>query len=447
MSNSQNNTQKPAKIVFIILDGLGDTTHEAPDGRKGTCLELAKRETLDAIAKTGTVGLNDSVSPGLPCGSDTAHLSLFGYPPFTYYNGRGAFEALGGGMDMEPGSIAFKSNFSTMYGEVVKYRRCDRHFEVEGPILCKDLDGITIPEFPEVKVSVVYATEHRCAVKILAPGLSDKIAGTDPIHDDKLLIKSTPLVDTPEAVYTAKVVNALSDTFRKALTEHPINKQRIAEGKEPANVILLRGPGMRLNVQSFNERHNIRAFMIAPTAIIAGLGISVGLPIIKVPGATGDMDSNFNVKAVAAAKELDGDKYDMGIIHMKGIDDASHDGKYIKKVELIEKADKAIHLLIEKLAELEIKNDDRFIVAVTADHSTSSEWKDHSFEPVPFIISDVNSVAKELGIKHKETDRQFVKTDNVQIFTEEAASKGSLGRFCGAKMMDLLFHFAQRPHK
>ena len=447
MTKDQLGSRKPAKIVFVILDGLGDTTHEAPDGRKGTCLELAKRTTLDALAKCGTVGLNDSVSPGLPCGSDTAHLSLFGYPPFTYYNGRGAFEALGGGMDMEPGSIAFKSNFSTMYGELVKYRRCDRHFETEGPILCKYLDGIKIPEFPEVQVSVVYATEHRCAVKIMAPGLSDKIAGTDPIHDDKLLIKSTPLVDTPEAIYTAKVVNALSDTFRKALMEHPINKERIEQGKEPANVILLRGPGMRLNVQPFNERHNIRAFMIAPTAIIAGLGISIGLPIIKVEGATGDMDSNFDAKAVACAKELGSDKYDMGIIHMKGIDDAAHDGKYMKKVELIERADNALHLLIEKLSQLELENDERYIIAVTADHSTSSTWKDHTFEPVPFAIADVSTVAQELGLKHKEIQQRYVQNDSVSIFTEEAASKGSLGRFCGAKMMDLLFHFAQRPAK
>ena len=350
---------------------------------------------------------------------------------------------------MEPGSIAFKSNFSTMYGECVKYRRCDRHFEVEGPILCKDLDGIKIPEFPEVKVSVVYATEHRCAVKILAPGLSDKIAGTDPIHDDLDLIKSYPLDDSPEAAYTAKVVNALSDTFRKALENHPINIERRKQGKEVANVILLRGPGMRLSCQPFGERHNIKAFLIAPTAIIAGLGISVGLPVIKVKGATGDMDSNFNAKAIAAAQELDGDKYDMGIIHMKGIDDAAHDGKIAVKTELIERADKAIHLLIEKLAELEEKNGDRFIVAVTADHSTSCTWKDHCFEPVPFIVAEVAKVAQELGIKHVDQSKkpELVPTDSVHEFTETAACKGSLGRFCGAQMMNLLFHFAGRKQE
>ena len=434
---------KPAKIVLCILDGLGDTTHEL-HGKRGTCLQLGDHPTLDAISKTGKAGLMDSVSPGLPCGSDTAHLSLFGYPPFRYYNGRGAFEALGGGMPMIPGDIAFKSNFSTMYGDIVKYRRCDRHFEQEGPVLCHDLDGIKIPEFPEVDVSIVYATEHRCAVRIRAPGMSDRITGTDPIHDDKPLETSVPLDDTKEAAYTAKIVNALSDTLRKALENHPINKQRREQGKEPANVILLRGPGMRLNVTPFDKLHNIRAFLIAPTAIIAGLGISVGLPIVKVEGATGDMDSNFEAKAVAAARELEGDKYDMGIIHMKGIDDASHDGKYEVKAKLIERADRAINTLITKLSEIEQKTGDRFIIGIIADHTTSSKWLDHSFEPIPVCFAETAQVAKELGIPHKDHPDRLIEADNISHYYETTTGHGSLGRFCGAKLMQLLFHFAGR---
>lgn len=434
----------PAKIVLIILDGLGDTTHKI-DGKSGTCLQLSDHPTLDTLAQTGKVGLMDSVSPGFPCGSDTAHLSLFGYSPFKYYNGRGAFEALGGGMPMEPGDIAFKSNFSTMYGENVKYRRCDRHFEVEGPILCKDLDGLKIPGYPEVQVSVVYATEHRCAVRIRAKGLSDKISGTDPIHDGLDLLKSKPLDDSKEAQYTANVVNALSDAFRKALSQHPINQKRKEEGKELANVILLRGPGMRLNVETFEQRHGIKSFLIAPTAIIAGLGISVGLDIIKVKGATGDMDSNYNVKMLAAAEALDGDKYDMGIIHIKGTDDASHDGKPEKKMELIERADAAVHLLIEKLSAIEQKSNQKFIVGIVADHTTSSTWLDHSFEPIPVCFSEVSTVAKSLGLPYKESQR-LIEPDNVKRYTEVDAFRGSLGRFCGSKLIQLLFNLAGRNY-
>jgi 2,3-diphosphopglycerate-independent phosphoglycerate mutase len=431
------------KVVLVILDGLGDTTHTI-NGRRGTCLELSDHPTLDAFAQTGKVGLMDSVSPGYPCGSDTAHLSMFGYPPFVFYNGRGAFEALGGGMPMDPGDIAFKSNFSTMVGDTVKYRRCDRHFEREGPLLCQALDGIKIPEYPEVDVNIVYATEHRCAVRIRAPGMSDGITGTDPIHDDKPLEKSAPIHGTPEETYTANIVNALSDTLRRALEEQPINKDRVLHGKPPANVILLRGPGMRLNVETFDQRHNTRAFLIAPTAIIAGLGISVGLPIIKVEGATGDMDSNYDAKALAAAENLEGDKYDMGIIHMKGIDDASHDGKPAVKMELIERADRAIRLLIQKLSDIEIQAGRRFVIGVVADHSTSSTWMDHTFEPVPVCFTEVSSIAKKLGLPAKDHPNPFIDPDNVERYTETEACHGSLGRFCGAKLMKLLFHYARR---
>jgi 2,3-diphosphopglycerate-independent phosphoglycerate mutase len=431
------------KVVLVILDGLGDTTHVI-GGRTGTCLELSEHPALDAFARTGKVGLMDSVSAGFPCGSDTAHLSMFGYPPFTFYNGRGAFEALGGGMPMDPGDIAFKSNFSTMVGDIVKYRRCDRHFEHEGPILCHDLDGIKIPEYPEVDVRIVYATEHRCAVRIRAPGMSDRITGTDPIHDDKPLELSQGIDGAPDQVYTANIVNAMSNALRRALEKHPINKERIAQGKQPANVILLRGPGMRLNVQTFDQRHRSRAFMIAPTAIIAGLGISVGLPIVKVDGATGDMDSNFDAKALAAAEQLDGDRYDMGIIHMKGIDDASHDGKPVVKIELIERADRAIRLLIEKLSAIEVRTGERFVIGVVADHSTSSSWLDHTFEPVPVCFSEVFAIAENLGLPHKEHTERFIEPDNVTRYTETEACHGSLGRFCGAKLIKLMFHYARR---
>lgn len=56
----------------------------------------------------------DPVEPGFACGSDTAHLSILGYNPRTYYRGRGAFEAMGAGLNMHIGDVAFKCNFATI---------------------------------------------------------------------------------------------------------------------------------------------------------------------------------------------------------------------------------------------------------------------------------------------------------------------------------------------
>ena len=59
-------------------------------------------------------GVHDPVQSGLACGSDTAHMSIFGYDPLKLYGGRGSFESMGSGINMEKGDIAFKSNFSYM---------------------------------------------------------------------------------------------------------------------------------------------------------------------------------------------------------------------------------------------------------------------------------------------------------------------------------------------
>ena len=71
------------------------------------------------------------------------------------------------------------------------------------------------------------------------------------------------------------------------LQDHPVNQQRAAQGKAPANLVLLRGCGVRIAVQPFTERWGLRACMVAPTRIIAGLGMSLGIELLDVPGATG----------------------------------------------------------------------------------------------------------------------------------------------------------------
>ena len=96
------------------------------------------------------MGLMDSVEVGRACGSDTAHLALFGYDPRLCYRGRGAFESLGAGCSMQAGDIAFKSNLATLdeASGLVVQRRVDRTFHVEGPLLCAALDGAPCRTLP-----------------------------------------------------------------------------------------------------------------------------------------------------------------------------------------------------------------------------------------------------------------------------------------------------------
>ncbi|CAN1241344.1 2,3-bisphosphoglycerate-independent phosphoglycerate mutase 1 [Linum perenne] len=238
--------QPKRRVAFVLIDGIGDVS--LPRLGYKTPLEAADVPNLDAIASAGVNGLMDPVEVGLGCGSDTAHLSLMGYDPRVYYRGRGAFESMGAGLSMSPGDIAFKSNFATFDEKsgIVTSRRADRHFEEEGPVLCKALDGMKLPSFPEYEVRVRYATEHRCGVVVKGPKLSGNISGTDPLKDNRLLLKAEALDNTDEARHTAVVVNELSREISKILSSHPVNANRAAEGKNIANVVLLRGCGIRI---------------------------------------------------------------------------------------------------------------------------------------------------------------------------------------------------------
>lgn len=94
-----------------------------------------------------------------------------------------------------------------------------------------------------------YATEHRCGVVVKGPKLSGNISGTDPLKDNRLLLQAQPLDDTDEAKHTAAVVNELSKEISRILLAHPLNAERAAEGKNVANLVLLRGCGIRIEVQ------------------------------------------------------------------------------------------------------------------------------------------------------------------------------------------------------
>ncbi|OVA13493.1 Bisphosphoglycerate-independent phosphoglycerate mutase [Macleaya cordata] len=489
-----NAEQPKQRVAFVLIDGLGDVS--LPRLGYQTPLQVAKIPNLDAIASAGVNGLMDPVEAGLGCGSNTAHLSLLGYDPRVYYRGRGAFESMGAGLAMYPGDIAFKSNFATSdeKTEVVTSRRADRHFEEEGPILCAALDGMKLPSFPEYEVRVRYATEHRCGVVVKGPKLSGNISGTDPLKDNRLLLKAEPLDDTDEAKHTAAVVNELSKEMSRILISHPLNAKRLAEGKNIANIVLLRGCGIRIEVPPFEKKHGLWPCMVAPTKIIAGLGLSLGIDILEAPGATGDYRTLLTSKATAIAKALSAplqpcphvfvpgedehkpgraNGYDFGFLHIKAIDDAGHDKASIFKVKGMEAVDRAIGQLARLLWQAESTGSFQYSICVTGDHSTPAEYGDHSFEPVPFAlcrlkdfvgavggeaivmgtpldpfplpkVDNGTDLIEEMGLKKERNGAQKAFCgDSVSKFDEIAAARGCLGRFPGGEMMGIIKTFVK----
>ncbi|WP_423792140.1 2,3-bisphosphoglycerate-independent phosphoglycerate mutase [Methanocaldococcus indicus] len=396
------------KIVIFIVDGIGDR----PNKEGLTPLKEAKTPTMDKLAEEGINGLMYSIDVGIRPGSDTSHLSILGYNPYKYYPGRGPLEALGVDIDLKDGDIAFRCNFATVDENfIVKDRRAGRISEEEAKVLEKEIDGL---EIDGVKIIFKSSKGYRGALVLRGENLGDKVTDGDP-HKEGLKVPKIESLDE-KSKKTAEVLNKLLKIVYEKLNNHPINIERVKKGLPPANIILPRGVGIYKEVPKFSERYNMKGLCVCETGLIKGLAKMVGLDVVECK--VGDYDSIAN-------EILEGlKKYDFILVNVKEADEASHDGNYSKKKEILEKIDKLLEKVISNI------NKEEVYFVLTGDHSSPIEVKDHSADPVPIVIWG-----------------KSVRIDDVKEFNEFACAKGSLHTIKGEHLMRILLDLTNRNEK
>ena len=402
------------KAVVFIIDGLGDR----PNKQGNTPLKDAHTPTMDKMAKEGICGIMNAVDIGVGPGSDTAHLALLGYNPYTTYTGRGPFEACGVGVDVKTGDIAFRCNFATVDDNLtIIDRRAGRIKNTEE--LEPVLDGLKVDG---VEVIFKQSGGYRAALVLRGDNLSDKITEGDPHKEGVPIPEIKPLDNSEEAKRTATILNKVIKIAYDKLNSHPVNEERRKNGELPANAILPRGVGMVPNIQPFNEKNDIKGACIAGTGLIKGIAKMVQLDYIDVEGATGTPTTNLKNKADALLNALN--TYDFVLINVKGADEASHDGNYELKKEFIEKIDEMLKYILENIDKNEV------YITLTGDHSTPIEKKDHSADPIPIVIWG-----------------KSVRTDDVETFNEFSTYKGGLCWIKGENIVPILLDLMGKSHK
>ncbi len=405
------------KAILVVSDGLGDHPIPALSGK--TPLQAARTPTLDKLAAEGATGLVHVISPGVPPGSDAGHVALLGYDPKNCYTGRGAFEALGAGISLQPSDIAFRGNFATVkaHGRELRVldRRAGRHVP-EGDKLAKLIDGLSLPNSPDIEVIVKRTAEHRCVVVLRGANLSRRISDTDTHGRSINVQQSIPLDSSEGAQRTASILNELTQEFHRILSTSRINTERRKAGLPEANIVLLRGAGTLPEFTSLKDLYGIRAACVAGGALYKGVARSAGMDILSVPGATAGYDTDAEAKAQAAAQTLG--KHDFVFLHFKPTDSAAHDKNPQKKVEMIEKLDYLLSTLQAGI------DRDKTFIAVTADHSTSSLSGKHTGDPVPLLINGPR-----------------VRKDKVTQFSESSCANGGLGHLIGKDLMPILMNY------
>ena len=403
------------KGVLIIADGLGG---RPSDFHGKTCLEAAETPRLDALAERGALGLVDPIGPGVRPGSDTAHLSLLGYDPYTVYTGRGVYECLGIGMDVRAGDVCFRANFASVEKTEQGLRLLDRRagrIETGQRELTAALEQLRLEEVPGVRVVFRASTQHRGALLLRGEGLSRHASETDPHQVGALVPASEPTVEgDPGAERTARALNEITRRSYEILHGLPLNRERIAAGKPPANVLLLRGAADCPDLPSIASQYGVQGAVIAGGALYRGVALACGMTVIDVPGATGGLDTDLRAKGLAALAALE--RFDYVFVHVKGTDNAGHDRDAAAKRRFIERLDRELFgLLVERLDWGEVH------LAFTGDHTTPIDYGDHTTEPVPVLFVGPN-----------------VHPDGTKTFGEGEAGRGGLGRFTGRILPMLL---------
>lgn len=398
-------TSTKRKVIFLLIDGMGSL----PVKNGKTEWELTPTPHLDKLMQNGVYGLMHPIGIGITPGSDTSQLNILGYPPEKYYPGRGPLEALGIGIQLEDGDVAFRANFATVgKGLVVKDRRAGRIRTEDAHALARGISYMKIDGF---EFFFRASVEHRGAVVVRRKGGIPKnisIGDTDPHKEGvPVMLKKDNALARAIAKYTLK-------------THEILSKSDINKGKNlPANALLLRGAGTYKSVEPFEKRFGMKACCVAGAALYKGIARYLGMHVCNVNGATGTYKTDFKAKVRAALSHLN--EYDFVYLHVKAMDNAGHDGNVKMRTEIIRKIDGMVGMLS--------KRQDALLV-ITGDHSTPPTKREHSFEPVPFLISNV--AARDYGAKK---------------FCEIECSHGELGTITGRDVMRLILSYSGRSEK
>lgn len=399
------------KTIIILADGAADEPIAEIGGK--TPLQAAKKTYIDMLAAKGKSGELDTIPAGFKPGSEIANLSVLGYDVPKVFEGRGSLEAASMGVDILPGEMAMRCNLICIEDGKIKNHSAGHISSEEAKELILFLDK----ELNDGKVNFYPGVSYRHLLKL--KGGNKNLDCTAP-HDvtgtpyKEVLIKA----ETTEAQETADYLNQFIIKSQELLKDHPVNKKRIAEGKDPANSIWPWSPGYRPQMQTLQELFGIKSgSVISAVDLIMGIGVYAGLKLIHVEGATGLYDTNYEGKAEAAIEALKKD--DFVYLHIEASDEAGHEGDYELKTKTIEYLDNRV---VKTIYEATKDWDEPVTIAILPDHPTPCAIKTHTNKPIPFVIYRSNGEA-----------------DSVQVYDEFESPKGAYGLIRGKEFMETLF--------
>lgn len=393
------------KHIIILGDGMADHAIDQLGGK--TPLQYADTPYMNFLAKQGKTGMLNTIPDGFLPGSEVANTAILGYDLNKVYEGRGPLEAASIGYEMQPNDMAIRCNIIELANGRIKNHHGGHLTTEEGNLLIKFLDK----ELGNDQVKFITGIQYR---HLLVIKNGNKHITCAPPHDHPNE-EWKPLLVKPEEGYTeynsdrmtpqatADLLNDLIIKSQSLLANHPFNRQRT----EKANSIWPWSGGYRPSMSTLMQLYpDIKSgSVISAVDLIRGIGHYAGLDIIKVPGATGLANTNYEGKASAAIEVLK--KQDFVFLHIEASDEAGHDGDLDLKLQTIRNLDARI---VKPVYEAVSEWEEPVCIALLPDHPTPVEIRTHVKEPVPFAIW-----------------HRGIQPDKVTTYDEKSCTRGEYG--------------------
>ena len=409
------------KHIIILGDGMADLPVERLGGK--TLLQYAHKPMMDQLAREGRCGRLVTVPEGFPPGSEVANTAILGYDLNKVYEGRGPLEAASIGYEMADDDFAIRCNIITLEdGKIITHNGGNLETN-DARVLIDYLNENLAKAINEregcERVKFITGIQYRHLLVI--KGGSKHIVCAPP-HDHPneewrgLLVKPEGSVCCDSVAtdgkrltsqQTADLINELILRSQELLAKHPYNQAKAAKGERQANSIWPWSGGYRPSMETLMQQYpQVKSgAVISAVDLIQGIGKYAGLRIIKVPGATGLADTNYEGKAQAAIDALEKD--DFVFVHVEASDEAGHDGDLELKLKTIEYLDQR---LIAPIYNKVMTWDEPVCIAVLPDHLTPVEMRIHVGQPVPFLIW-----------------HRGIQADSVQQYDEVSCVSGAYG--------------------
>ena len=363
------------KYLVVIANGLTDRPIAEKENK--TPLQIADTPNLDRMVQEGYSGSVQTIPENCKTGNEISYLSLLGYDPEKHDIGPAYFDTLAIGLNLKEGEIPLCCNFVTLqasHNDMVMKDYTADHLSSEESInylnaLQTQISDFGVTFYPGVGPhNIMVMNSKPFTIRLTSPNelIGEGIRKFMPVDAE--------FKDLIYIINQAQII----------LHNHPVNKKRKLESLDYANSIWLWGNGKNGTLPSFKKKYGKSGSLISASLLFQGMAKSADMRVVKVEGASGFAETNYENKVKAAIQELA--SQEIVYLNVAGIEDISLKGNIDDKIITIEDIDSKVigPLLKETFSNNEIK------MMVVVNHMNSAVDVKYGKDRVPFVMSGKN---------------------------------------------------------